>query len=311
MNETSGIGLTDKTHYRWLLLGAGGQLGREWEQYLNNHGQRFKAFRKDTLDIADPESLHEVLEDFKPDILINAAAYTAVDQAEVDEKEAERINSLAVANIARECAQRGVLLVHYSTDYVFQGSLNDRRHYPEGYPETAPIKPVNVYGRTKWNGEQAIRHMSPPHLILRVSWLCGHHGKNFIYTMLRLASDKNIIKVVDDQYGTPTFTGPAVINSCRLIESGCRGTYHISCDGETNWYEFALAVFDEYERLGNPRQTNLSIKPIPTSEYPTRAARPQWSRLGIKRLADIERTRILHWRSELRTFMQNLPVTEE
>ncbi|MDG5767795.1 dTDP-4-dehydrorhamnose reductase [Balneolales bacterium ANBcel1] len=295
---------------RWLLLGAGGQLGAEWARYLKTHGYAYKACTRKEVDITRPDEVRGVIAKFRPDIVINAAAYTAVDQAEEDAVTAGKVNSVAAGNLARLCADHGTLLVHYSTDYVFAGKLEDRAAYPEGYPEAAEPHPVNRYGETKWMGEKAIQQERCPHLIVRVSWLCGHYGNNFIHTMLRLAREKKQINVVNDQHGCPTFTRPAVLNTMALIEAEQRGTWHISSAGETTWYDFAKAVFEKHRSRGNGTDRNhgpVSVIPIPTSEYPTKAARPEWSRLCIKRLAEVKGSRILPWQEELAEFMRDLP----
>ncbi len=316
---------------RWLLLGAGGQLGQEWANRLEDDGCDYKALSRNDLDITNQTSVAKTVAEYRPDIIINTAAYTAVDNAEGEIEAANQINNVAPGQLARICAEYGIMLVHYSTDYVFPGRLDDRNRYPDGYPETAAAEPVNTYGRTKWLGEEAIRKENGQHLILRVSWLCGHHGKNFIHTMLRLANERDQVSVVNDQYGCPTFTAPTVENTIALIRAEARGTYHISSAGETTWYEFACAIFKErgiqvFERTGKAgndsgsTQTNenvdepdaddgkapLTVMPVSTPEFPTRAKRPAWSRLGIKRLAEVRGSRILPWQEELALFMRDL-----
>jgi dTDP-4-dehydrorhamnose reductase len=252
------------------------------------------------LDITRAEDVQRVVRHIAPDVIVNCAAYTKVDQAEIEIEQAEAVNTSAPAIIARAAASTGALMVHFSTDYVFPGLPEHRRELPDGYPESYPPEPVNAYGRTKWLGEQQIRAQNGPHLIVRVSWLCGRHGNNFIGTMLRLAVERDRLKVVNDQFGCPTFAGPAVFNTRVLVERGARGTIHLSSGGVTSWHDFAREIF----RL---RGVDVALEAIPTSGYPTIASRPAWSRLDIRQLAGVPGTRILPWQEELDRFLADLP----
>lgn len=285
---------------KWLVLGAAGQLGREWVLALEKDGVDVAGLSRRDLDITQADEVQQAVTQIAPDIIINCAAYTKVDQAEIETGQAEAVNTLAPEIIARAAAATGALMVQYSTDYVFPGLPEHRRELPDGYPESYPPDPVNAYGRTKWLGEQQIRAQNGPHLIVRVSWLCGRYGNNFIGTMLRLAAERDRLKVVNDQFGCPTFAGPAVFNTRVLVEKGVRGTVHLSSGGVTSWYDFAREIF----RL---RGVDVALEPIPTSGYPTLARRPAWSRLDIRQLAGVPGTRILPWQDELECFLSDLP----
>jgi dTDP-4-dehydrorhamnose reductase len=284
---------------KWLVLGASGQLGREWVQALEQDGEDVSGLGRRELDITREDDVRGVLAQLRPDVIVNCAAYTKVDQAEVETGLAEAVNIHAAGAVARAAAASGSLLVHYSTDYVFPGLAEHRRQYPEGYPESFPPDPVNEYGRTKWLGEQKIRALNGPHLILRTSWLCGRYGSNFVLTMLRLAAERDRLRVVNDQFGCPSFAGPVVRNTRALIEQGVRGTLHISSGGVTTWHDFAREIF----RL---RGLEVVLEAIPTSGYPTPANRPKWSRLDIRQLAGVPGTRILPWQDELELFLRDL-----
>ena len=283
---------------KWLVTGASGQLGREWSLALQQDGEEVVSCTRGELDITDAAQTGQLVDQVKPDVIVNCAAYTKVDQAEVETEQAEAVNAHGVAGLARMCAGRRILLVHYSTDYVFPGLPEHRRLLPEGYPESFPPDPVNAYGRTKWMGEQEIRRSNCEHLIIRTSWLCGKHGGNFVYTMLRLAQERDHLKVVDDQYGCPTFTVPAVHNTRALIESRLRGTFHLSSQGVTTWHDFARKIFEL-------KGLDVRVEAVPSSGFPTTAARPKWSRLDIRQLAGVTGTRILPWEDELGRFLSN------
>ncbi|MEX2657098.1 MAG: dTDP-4-dehydrorhamnose reductase [Balneolales bacterium] len=279
---------------KWLVLGASGQLGREWCFYLEQEGIDYHGLTRDQLDITRPRQIRKTLDNLVPDVIVNCSAYTHVDKAEDERVRAEQVNAVAVGELAKISADRNILLIHYSTDYVFPGALKHRKLYPDGYPETCPADPVNWYGHTKWQGEEAVRRASGRHLIIRVSWLCGRVGNNFVHTMLQLSRERDHVKVVDDQLGCPSFTRPVVINTRALVEYFMNGqeTIHVSSQGETSWYEFARTIF----RLAGKE---MAVEAIPSSAWPTRAKRPEWSRLNIKRLSEIPGTRILPWQEEL------------
>lgn len=267
-----------------LLLGGKGQVGRELRRGLLPLGELVVATRDggDADAVADfdaPESLVALIERIAPDVVVNAAAYTAVDKAETDAAAALRINADAVAAIARACAACGAFLVHYSTDYVFDGSAT------QPYREDHATAPLGVYGESKLAGEQAIRASGARHAILRTAWVYAAHGKNFLLTMLRLAGEREELRVVVDQVGAPTPAAWIADATAELIRQGVvtSGTWHLTARGDTSWHGFAEAIVDEAHRRGlvarKPRVVAIS-----TSDYPTPARRPAYSVLDTSRL---------------------------
>ncbi|WP_046114705.1 dTDP-4-dehydrorhamnose reductase [Aquincola tertiaricarbonis] len=270
-----------------LLFGKGGQVGWELQRALRPLGELVALdFDSTTLhaDFSRPEGLAETVRQVRPDVIVNAAAHTAVDKAESEPALAEALNATGPAVIAHEAAAIGALLVHYSTDYVFDGSGSHARD------EDAPTGPLSVYGRTKLQAEEAIRASGCPHVILRTSWVYGARGGNFARTMLRLAGEREKLTVIDDQIGAPTgadlladITAHA-IRACRANPALC-GTYHAVAAGETSWHGYASFVIDWARANGLPLKVAPgAIEPVPTTSFPTPAQRPLNSRLSTARL---------------------------
>ena len=264
---------------RILLTGANGQLGHELQRWLAPLGSLVACTRADC-DLERPDQLREVIRRVAPAIIVNPAAYTAVDRAESEPARAAEVNRDAVVVLAEEAKRIGATIIHYSTDYVFDGSKVG------WYGEDDAPAPLGVYGRTKWEGEAALRASGVPHLILRTSWVVGTHGANFARTMLRLATTNETLRVVADQIGAPTST-PLISEVTaalvrRLAAEGADrfpfGTYHLAAAGETSWHDYARFVFAE-AGLDPAR-----VHPITTAEYPTPARRPANSRLDTTRL---------------------------
>jgi len=269
-----------------LLLGCKGQVGWELQRALAPLGEvvacDFDSPPEQRADFTAPESLVALIDRVRPDAIVNAAAHTAVDKAEAEPELARTINAAAPAVLAREAAARGALLVHYSTDYVFDGSGSTPRD------ESAPTAPLSVYGRTKLEGEQAIRASGCTHLILRTSWVYAARGGNFARTMLRLAAEREELKVIDDQVGAPTgaelladVTAHALVRV--RAESALGGLYHCVAAGETSWHGYARHVIDAARAAGRPLAVK-AMHAIPTSAYPTPAQRPLNSRLAARKL---------------------------
>jgi dTDP-4-dehydrorhamnose reductase len=234
------------------------------------------------LDITRSEKVRLQLPNFKPDLVINCAAYTAVDKAELEPEMAYAVNRDGTGHLAEACGILGIPLMHLSTDYVFDGSLT------RPYREDDSPNPLNVYGLSKWQGEEAIRSRLAEHLIVRTSWLYGVKGPNFVKTILSLAQEKDELKVVADQFGCPTWTGDlaqALVGMTRRIHNGNNirwGTYHFCGAGQTTWYEFARAIVEEGRRRKTLRVAR--VLPISTREYPALAPRPPWSVLDCKKI---------------------------
>lgn len=246
------------------------------------------------LDLSQPQSVFEALSVVRPQVIVSAAAYTAVDQAEKEPDLAEAINGRGAGLVAKAAARLKVPLVHLSTDYVFDGTKTDP------YLESDPTGPVGAYGRSKLAGEQAIAEVHDNHAILRTAWVYSPFGKNFVKTMLRLAIDHDEVAVVGDQSGTPTSAldiADGVLAVARNLLDGdraeLRGVFHMTGRGETNWAGFAEAVFAASQRLGGPF---ARVRPITTAEYPTPARRPANSRLDCAHLAEIHDVRLPDWR---------------
>ncbi|MEH2139788.1 dTDP-4-dehydrorhamnose reductase [Nostoc sp.] len=287
-----------------LLIGSNGQVGKELQKILPSYGNLISVERP-TVDLAQPDTLRNVIRAKQPQIIINAAAYTAVDKAESEPEVASAINAIAPLIIAQESQKLGAFLIHISTDYVFDG--NGYRPYQE----TDATNPLSVYGKTKLAGEEAIREAYAHHLILRTAWVYGTFGKsNFVKTMLRLGAERQEVRVVADQIGSPTWAQDiaAVIAQTTLqLAPEISGTYHYTNSGVASWYDFAVAIFEEAQQLGFPLKLER-IVPITTAEYPTPARRPAYSVLACGKIAAILGTYPPHWRQRLRQMLTDLKI---
>lgn len=253
-----------------LVTGATGMTGSEVVRQSAVLGWQCTAFSHHELDITDTDAVRSAVNDARPDVVINAAAYTAVDNAESDEEAATLVNSLGANNLATAAGELGAAIIHISTDYVFDGSAT------EPYLPSDQTSPINAYGRTKLAGEIAVRFSCPRHLIVRTSWVYSHEGHNFVRTMLRLAAEGNELSIVDDQYGSPTSAADlasALTRAAAAMRSdeALNGTYHFTNSGVTTWYDFASTIFE------TKRLTGVNLRPVSTAEYLTPARRPLWS----------------------------------
>lgn len=283
-----------------LLFGKNGQVGWELQRALAPLGELVVLGSDSSefaADFSDPESLATTVRAVAPQWIVNAAAYTAVDRAESESDLARAINADAPGVLAREAASIGAHLVHYSTDYVFDGSGSTP------WVEDAPTGPLGVYGATKLEGEEAIRRSGCLHLILRTSWVYAARGGNFAKTMLKLAQERDALKVIDDQIGAPTgadlladVTAHAVRQATRQPEV-C-GTYHLAAAGHTSWHAYAVHVIEQARTQGRPiRVAREAIEAVPTSAFPTPARRPGNSRLDTRKLQDTFDLRLPAWQS--------------
>jgi dTDP-4-dehydrorhamnose reductase len=284
---------------RILVTGGNGQLGSEWVRFLNRQEVEFIALPSSDFDLTDHSDTRRVMGNLKPDIIINCAAYTKVDQAEDEKEKAFAVNADGVRNLADYCASNNIMLVHFSTDYVFPGTKEDHEKYPKGYSEDHPTDPINVYGESKLAGEKAIQDSGCKFIIMRVSWLCGKHGNNFAKTMLRLASERDEISVVNDQYGCPTFTHNTVENCWKLIENDVYGIYHQSSLGKITWFEFAKEIFQQSE-------VKVKFTPVDSSKYPTKAKRPVFSLLNTQKITKIPGVTLIDWKEGLKNLLAEL-----
>lgn len=281
---------------RVLLLGAGGQLGMLLHRKLAGEAELTALSRAD-LDFTDTEALRAAIQKGQPEIVINAAAYTAVDKAESEPELARQVNAVAPGVMAEELALTGGWLIHYSTDYVFDGSG------VEPWVETDATGPLGVYGQTKLDGELAIAATGSKHVILRTSWVYAAEGRNFLHTMLRLGRERELLKIVDDQIGAPT-TAEALTAATKAVlrqlaasgqDATASGIYHLACAGETSWCGFAKAIFAEFAS----RQKPPEVIPIPTVAYPTPAKRPRNSRLCCDKFGRRFEFRMPEWQNAL------------
>ncbi len=269
-----------KIPLRILIIGQHGQVARELQRRLSA-ADELMVLGRDQLDLAQPEQIRQQVRRVRPDLIINAAAHTAVDRAESEPELAFAINATGPGILAEEALALGIPLIHYSTDYVFDGSKG------EPYNEADAPKPLGVYGQSKLAGEQAITAVGGKHLILRTSWVYSAHGHNFLLTMQRLLQEKPELRIVADQIGAPTWAGTIANSTLALIERwqagerGAWGTYHLTAQGETSWFGFAQAIGEALRKQGKPC---AHLLPIPSSEYPTPAVRPLNSRLDCSRL---------------------------
>lgn len=291
-----------------LLTGKNGQLGFELQRALAPLGEVVAVGTQDC-NLADAEALRALVRRVAPDVIVNPAAYTAVDKAESDEGTARAINAVAPTILGEEGAKLGALVIHYSTDYVFDGTKRG------AYTETDVPAPQSVYGRTKLEGEQGLAAANPRHLILRTSWVVGAHGGNFAKTMLRLAGEREKLTVVADQFGAPTSAALLADVSAHLVREYARtggadfpyGTYHVASGGETSWHGYAQFVVGEALAAGKALKATVdAIAPLSTDQYPTPARRPLNSRLDTTRFRTTFDLRLPPWQDGVRHVLRQI-----
>jgi dTDP-4-dehydrorhamnose reductase len=273
-----------------LLTGRNGQVGSELAGVLQPLGS-VMALDRQTLDLSDPQAIRRAVRDASPGVIVNAAAYTAVDRAEAEEALALRINGEAPGVLAEEARRLGALLVHYSTDYVFDGAAE------RAYREDDPVAPLGAYGRTKLEGEERIRASGARHLIVRTAWVYGEGG-NFVRAILRQAKQGNSLRVVNDQFGAPTWARDIARVTADLVSKGAEGTVHVTAGGKTTWHAVAL----EFLRL---KALVVPLQAVSTAEYGARAPRPRYSVLDNGRLRSLGVPLIGDWRERLALYLQS------
>lgn len=291
---------------RVLLIGANGQVGHALRRVVPALGETICTTRDGGLeegrgatalacDLTVPGAIAGIVTTTKPDVVVNASAYTAVDKAESERALAFRINAEAVAELAQACARSGASLIHYSTDYVFDGQAD------VAYTPNHPKEPLGIYGASKLAGEEAVRASGVRHLILRTAWVYGLHGHNFLKTMLRLAAERDHLRVVADQIGSPTPAWLIAKVTARILQQGIgqAGTHHLVADGCTSWHGFAEAIMQQAVALGLLARAPI-VQAIATSDYPTPARRPSWSVLDTASLRQTYAVHLPDWRDALK-----------
>jgi dTDP-4-dehydrorhamnose reductase len=290
---------------RLTVTGRDGQVARALVEAGPMLGIDVFAAGRPELDLALPETVLPALSAARPDIVVNAAAYTAVDQAETESEQANAVNATGAGAVAAAARALGLPIIQLSTDYVFDGEK------PAPYTEEDPPAPATVYGRSKLAGEKEVAAASPDHVILRTAWVYSPHGKNFVRTMLALAANRNELRVVADQRGCPTYApdiAGAVLTVARNLlnnpgDPRLRGVFHLAGSGETTWAEFAEAIFDLGAAKGGPRPVVIPIRSV---DYPTPARRPKNSRLDCTKLARVHEVHLPQWRASLVTCLERL-----
>jgi len=289
-----------------LLTGKDGQVGFALHKKLSTLGEVVATDRR-ILDLSNIDAIHQYVNKVRPQIIINAAAYTAVDKAESEPNLAYQINALAPKVLAEKATQLNIPFIHFSTDYVFDGLKK------EAYLENDLVHPLSVYGKTKAQGEDMVRQ-HPKHIILRTSWVFGFHGQNFLKTVLRLIGERNTLSMVRDQIGNPSSASLLADVTFNIVDQLFKdtsfkdyGTYHVTNDGETNWYDYTLFILKEAQALGfHTNIESYDIKAITTLEYPTPAHRPLNSRLNTDKLKKTFMLELPHWQDEVKKVLRAL-----
>jgi dTDP-4-dehydrorhamnose reductase len=287
-----------------LLTGKDGQVGFALHKKLASTGEVIATNRHE-LNLENSDDIRTFVEKIKPDMIINTAAYTDVDKAESEIELAHKVNTVAPKVLAEKASELNIPIIHFSTDYVFDGLKN------EPYVETDKANPQSVYGKTKWEGEEAVRNHKK-HIILRTSWVFSSHGQNFLKTILKLIEEKTSLNIVSDQIGTPTSSEAIADVTCKIVKAILNkanfknfGTYHVALEGETNWHRYACFITDEVIRLGlKTTMTSHDIKAISSDAYPTAAKRPMNSRLDATKIKKTFMLELPHWNAEVAAMLK-------
>lgn len=288
-----------------LIFGHNGQVGSSLVEQLNQQDQTLICPSRIEADFTQPEQVTNCIVDYKPDVIVNASAYTAVDNAETEVEITDAINHLSVAAMAQAAKAASIPVIHISTDYVYPGDASTP------YQEHSATGPTSVYGKTKLAGDEALINALPQHIILRTSWVFGEHGKNFVKTMLRLADKRDEFSVVADQYGRPTYSGD-IVNSILAFLDAIEnradvpwGIYHCCSAGPTTWHGFAEAIFEQALQIGLIDK-KPKVHAIPTSDYPTPAPRPAYSVMDTSKLDTFLGEPLPEWSVGLNTVLRHL-----
>jgi len=284
-----------------LVTGAAGQLGRETVLALEASGMEVVGMTREQLDFSRPERVAEGIAAQRADWVINCAAYTQVDKAETDQSLAFLVNRDSAAAVAEGVKRSGGRLVHISTDFIFSGEQS----HP--YSEADPAAPLGVYGQSKWEGELAVRAILPESIVVRTAWVYGAHGPNFVKTILRLAAERDDLRVVDDQIGTPSWTADIAQAVLALIRRDAEGVFHFTNEGVASWYDFARMIISEARNAGSKLKVD-SVVPIPSLAYPTPARRPSFSVLDKQKIRTVIDYPIPHWIDSLKTMLKGVKL---
>lgn len=277
-----------------LVTGVRGQLGFDVVKELEKRGHETVGVNSQTMDVTDADKVDEVIRAAAPDVVIHCAAYTAVDAAEDDEELCRKVNVEGTQNIADVCKSLDIKMIYISTDYVFSG-VGERFWEPDD-----ERNPQSVYGKTKYEGELAVQNTLEKYFIVRVSWTFGVNGKNFVKTMLKLAENHDTLRVVNDQFGSPTATADIAVLLADMVQTDKYGIYNVSSEGVCSWYEFACAIFKE-AGLGD----KMTVVPVTTEEYGAKAPRPRNSRMSKDKLEEQGFHRLPTWQDALKEFLEN------
>ncbi|WP_312369288.1 dTDP-4-dehydrorhamnose reductase [Lachnoclostridium sp.] len=278
---------------RVVVTGVNGQLGYDVVKELKKQGFTAIGLTRENLDITDENQVMRTIREINPEAVIHCAAYTAVDLAEEETEKSLRVNALATSNLAKACAEIHAKMIYVSTDYVFPGEGE------KPYETLDQVAPINWYGQTKYEGEQAVLRELESYFIVRVSWVFGKNGKNFVRTMLRLSEEKSTVSVVADQIGSPTYTVDLARCLVDMIKSDKYGIYHATNEGFCSWYDFAKEIFRMSGR-------NITVQPLTSDEFPVKAKRPKNSRLSKEKLTEQGFERLPSWQDALSRYLNEL-----
>lgn len=275
-----------------LVTGVNGQLGYDVVKELEKRGHQSIGVDREEMDLTSTEQIKECIENIKPEAIIHCGAYTAVDKAEDEEELCRRVNAIATKEIAEHAKELDIPMIYISTDYVFDGT-KDGEYTEEDIPN-----PINIYGKTKYEGEVYVQELLEKYYIVRISWVFGENGNNFIDTMLRFSKERESLNVINDQVGSPTYTNDLAPLLIDMIESDRYGIYHATNEGYCTWYEFAKEIF----RIAD---SDIQVNKINTYEYPTKAIRPLNSRMSKQKLKNMKFTTLKNWKSALDEYIRN------
>lgn len=276
------------------ILGASGMLGSHFERLLKSNNSSFMGQEAERIDITDLNALRQFVQKHAITHIINCAAYTQVDKAESEAERAFQVNAIGPENLGIISKESGVKIIHFSTDYVFNGES------ATPYEEEHPCAPINAYGFSKWEGEKRLLKHAPNACVIRISWLFGHPGKNFVSTMLKLMREKEILRIVSDQFGCPTYCQDLAETTLKLLDHA--GIFHYCNSSPTSWYHFANEIYHIARAYGMPLAVK-SIEPIPTEQYPTPAKRPAYSTLNTKKLETLLQEKPRPWQEALKEYI--------